>query len=144
MWTPQAWWDHHLHILECVNAPLFNYFIDFLPINHYETILQVWVLSSPTWGSCLVAGSSNPPDGSKTCRTLQPVFSAEENAGSTSAWPSSTSAGFLSKPESQLNRPAHLQKLQLWATVMIVTVKIGQVVLVVFQHLSNTLREMRH
>lgn len=62
-----------------------------------------------------------PQTCSKTCKTLQPVFSTEENPGSTSAWPSSTSAGFLSKPESQPNPPAHLQKLQLWATVMIVT-----------------------
>lgn len=48
---------------------------------------------------------------------------------------------FCQRPESQPNPPAHLQKLQLKAIFMIVTIKKnGRVVLVVFQHLSNTVQ----
>lgn len=96
--------EHQLHIFECVNAPLFNYFIDFLSssITNHNNLTGLSAFAPtcpPAWWGVL----ANPQTGSDTCTTVQPDFSPEQSPGSTSAWPSPMSAGFLSRPESQPN-----------------------------------------
>lgn len=68
--------ERQLHIFECVNAPLFNYFIDFF---HHQLLLHR--LTALTAFARVRANPANPQTGTDTCTTLQPDFSPEQNPG---------------------------------------------------------------
>lgn len=136
--------QHQLHIFECVNAPLFNYFSVFF--SHCQSLLNHLGAFAPSWAPAWPGVAAKPQMGSDRCRPLHLDFSPEPNPGSTWAWPSSTSAGFLSRQsESEPNPPAHRQKLQLSATVMMVKVlKSPGHAACVFHHLSKHLFTFLH